>query len=123
METVGTGAGRMDLRLQIGSFRELEFIFRTYDTTTETYSDEDITTKTFSFFLRKYKGSRKKVVNYTNGNGITIPVYYTNRILVRIQGADTEDSEEGEYYFELRREDLDAPKVYGLAYLKFDAVE
>ena len=122
METVGTGTGRFDLKIQIGSFRELEFIFRTYNSTTDVYTDEDISAKTFSFSLRKYKGSRKKIINYTNNNGITVPIYYTNRILVRIQGADTEDLEEGEYYFEIRREDLDAPKVAGLAYLTFDAL-
>lgn len=122
METVGTGTGRFDWKLQIGSFVEKEFIFRTHNSTTDVFTDEDISDKTFSFSLRKYKGSRKKIINYTNNNGITIPIYYTNRILLRIQGADTEDLEEGEYYFEIRREDLDAPKVAGLAYLTFDAL-
>lgn len=121
METVGTGAGELNLKIQIGSVKILTFTFRTYNSTTETYTDEDISTKTFSFFLRKYKGSRKKIFNLTNGNGITVPIYSTNQIEVRISSANTEGEEEGEYYWELRREDLDQPKLFGKAYLSYDA--
>lgn len=121
METVGTGAGELNLKIQIGSVKILTFTFRTYNSVTETYTDEDISTKTFSFFLRKYKGSRKKIFNLTNGNGITVPIYSTNQIEVRISSANTEGEEEGEYYWELRREDLDQPKLFGLAYLSYDA--
>ena len=111
METVGTGAGRVDLKLQIGSAQQLTFVF----------TDEDISGKTFSFALYEYKGSRKKIFNYTNQSGIQVPVYSTDEIRVNILAADVTTIGEGEYYYELRREDLDKPKVYGLAYLSFDA--
>jgi len=123
MESVGPGHGEFKLYLQIGSAQQLTFVFQTYDSATDTYTDEDISGKTFSFCLRKYKGQRrsKVIFCYTNNNGITIPVYYTNQILVSILAADVTEVEEGEYYFELRREDLDKPKCAGLAYLSYDA--
>lgn len=121
METVGTGAGQLNLKIQIGSIWVRTFTFRRYDSTIDTYTDEDISTKTFSFFLRKYKGARVKVFNLTNGNGISVPIYSTNQIEVRVSSANTETLEEGEYYWELRREDLDQPKIFGLAKLTFDA--
>lgn len=123
MEKIGTGAGRLDLYLQIGSARQLTFIFRTYDSATDTYTDEDISGKTFVFLIKKFKGDRKNTVKYTNQSGITIPIYYTNRILVNVLAADVTDVNEGEYYWELRREDLDQPKIFGLCYLNFDAKE
>lgn len=112
MEYVGSGAARLDLKLQIGSFKRLTFVF-----------DEDISTKTFVFTLKKYAGARPNAIKYTNGNGIVIPVYSTDRIEVNIQGAASEDLDEGEYYWELRREDLDSPKVFGECVLSFDATE
>lgn len=112
METVGSGAGRLNLKLQIGSFKLLTFVF-----------DEDISTKTFGFYIKQYKGARINAVKYTNNNGITIPIYSTDRIEVRIQGANTENLQEGQYYWELRREDLDAPKVFGDCYFSFEATE
>lgn len=121
MEQIGTGAGKFNLNLQIGSARQLTFTFRTYNTTTQTYSDDDISGKTFVFFIRKYKGSRKNIVKYTNQSGITVPIYSTNQIRVNILAADVTEVEEGEYYWELRREDLDQPKLYGLCYLTYDA--
>ena len=100
----------MDLYLQIGSARQLTFIF-----------DEDISSKTFVFLIRKYKGARKNIVKYTNQSGITVPIYSTTDIRVNILAADVTEIEEGEYYWELRREDLDQPKVVGLCFFSFDA--
>ena len=121
METLGTGAGRLDLRLQIGSWKDITFVFRTYDSTTDLYTDEDISDKTFVFLIRKYKGARKNLVKYTNVSGITVPIYSINEIRVRILAADVTEVQEGEYYWELRREDLDAPKLFGLCFLTYDA--
>ena len=110
METVGTGAGRLDLELQIGSAQQLTFVFE----------EDDISTKTFSFTIYKYKGSRVRILHYTNQSGIQVPVYSTDEIRVNILAADT-NVEEGQHYWELRREDLDKPKVYGLVNFSFDA--
>lgn len=121
METAGTGAGQLNIKIQIGSVWIRTFTFKRYTASTNTYTDEDISTKTFSFFLKRYKGARVKEFNLTNGNGISVPIYSTNQIEVRVSSANTDSLDEGEYYFELRREDLDQPKIFGLAYLTFDA--
>ena len=121
METLGTGAGALGLRLQIGSAFQIRFLFRTYDSTTETYTDEDISGKTFSFTIWEYKGARKHLLNYTNQSGITVPIYSTNEILVNGLAADVTVTQEGDYYYELRRTDLDQPKVFGQVDLTFDA--
>lgn len=112
METVGSGAARLDLKLQIGSFKRLTIVF-----------DEDISSKTFVFLLKKYAGARTNAIKYTNNNGIVIPIYYTDRIEINIQGAASENLDEGEYYWELRREDLDSPKLFGNCELSFSATE
>lgn len=123
MDKVNVGAGRLDISMQIGSAWSMSVIFRTYDSTTDTYTPEDISTKTFSFFLRKYKGARTKLFNLTNGNGITVPVYSTDEILISVPAANITGVDEGEYYWELRRTDLNKPKMYGLCYLSFEAVK
>lgn len=120
MESLGTGAGQINLYFQIGSWWYKYITFRRYSATTDTYTDEDISTKTFSFFIKKNKGDRTKIFNLTNGNGITIPVYSTNQIRIDVTGAQA-SIEEGEYYWELRRTDLNAPYLTGLAYFTFDA--
>lgn len=120
METIGTGAGQLNLRFQIGSAWYKYVSFRRYDATTDTYTNEDISTKTFSFFLKKFKGDRIKVLNLTNGNGISVPVYSTYEIRIDLTGTQT-SIEQGEYYWELRRTDLDAPYLTGLAYFDYDA--
>lgn len=121
MDKIGIGAGRLDLSMQIGSAWSMSVIFRSYDATAEVYTPEDISTKTFSFFLRKYKGARTKLFNLTNGNGITVPVYSTDEILISVPAANITGVDEGEYYYELRRTDLNKPKLYGICYLSFEA--
>ena len=114
METVGTGAGQINLVFQIGSAWYKYFTFRRYSSTTGLYTDEDISTKTFSFFVKKHNGDRLKMFNLTNSNGITIPVYSTNQIRVDLTGTQT-SIEQGEYYWELRRTDLNQPYLSGVA--------
>lgn len=119
MDKVGTGAGRLDIAMQIGSAWQMTVRFRTYDGTT--YTPEDISTKTFSFTMWKFKGSRKKIVNLTNGNGITVPVYSTDEILISVPAASITGIDEGQYYYELRRTDLNKAKLFGLDYLSYEA--
>lgn len=121
MDVLGNGSGRLDIRMQIGSVWDNNFIFRSYNSVTQVYTPEDISTKTFSFFLRKYKGARTKLFNLTNGNGITVPVYSTDEIRIVVAAALVTGIEEGEYYYELRRTDLNKPKFYGIAYLSYEA--
>lgn len=125
MDKVNVGAGRLDISMQIGSAWSMSVIFREYDSTTDTYTPEDISTKTFSFFLRKYKGARnsQKLFNLTNGNGITVPVYSTDEILLSVPASSITGVEEGQYYWELRRTDLNKPKLYGFCELTYEAVK
>ena len=120
METVGTGAGNINLTFQIGSAWYKYFTFRRLNSTTGIYTNEDISTKTFSFFLKKNKGDRVKIFNLTNLKGITIPVYTTNQIRIDLNGSQT-SIEQGEYYWELRRTDLNQPYLSGLASFVYDS--
>ena len=120
MNTLGTGAGNLNIIFQINSARVLSFVFRRYNSSTEVYTEEDISGKTFAFFLKKNKGDRLKIFNLTLGNGITIPIYSNNELRVSLSASNT-NIEEGEYVWELRRTDLDAPCISGLAYFTFDS--
>ena len=120
METIGTGAGQLIIKMQIGSVWIKDWYFRTLNPTTGVYTDDDLTGATFSFFLNTNKGDRLKVYNLTLGNGIAFITYTSNAIRVTATVAQ-QSIEEGEYYFELRRTDLDRAKVTGLAYLTYDS--
>ena len=120
MESLGTGTGNLNITFQINSVRILNFVFRRYNSATGVYTEEDISGKTFSFFLKKNKGDRKKVFNLTLNNGITIPIYTVNELRVALSASNT-NIEEGEYVWELRRTDLDAPYLSGLAYFTYDS--
>ena len=120
MEKAGTGAGNLNITFQINSIRILTFVFRRYNSTTGIYTNEDISGKTFAFFVKKNKGDRLKMFNLSNSNGITVPVYSTNEIRVAISASNS-NIEEGEYVWELRRTDLDSAYLSGLAYFVFDS--
>lgn len=81
-------------------------------------SGVDITNWQFEFFIKKFPGDRIKTFSLTNNNGITFPVYSTNEILVTVTAAQS-SIEEGEYYWELRRRDIDRPWLNGWAYFSF----
>lgn len=113
MNTLGTGAGRLNIKLQIGSTKVIYV----------TFVDTDISTWTFQFFLKTNIGSRIKIFTLSgNGNGISLPVYSTDTIAISLSAANT-SQEEGEYYFELRRTDLNIPLLNGGAHLSYNAPE
>lgn len=120
METVGLGVGQVNLNIQIGAIWTKHIYFKTYNSVTGIYTDDDISAKTFSFFVKKNKGDRLKIFNLTNGNGISVPVYSLNEIMISISALQT-SIEEGEYYFELRKTDIDKAVLSGLAYFNYDA--
>jgi len=109
MVTLGTGAARLDINFQIGSYRLLSFTFNT-----------DISLWEFEFFLKKNKGDRLKVFSKTLSDGISFPIYSDDSIDVEIDSTDSQ-IEEGQYYYELRRTDTNTPLICGYAYLDFDA--
>jgi len=120
MEELGTGAGQLVIKMQIGAIWQKDFYFRTYNSTTEVYTDDSLTGATFSFFLKKNIGDRLKVFNLTLSNGIAFITYTSNGIRVTASATQT-SIQEGEYYYELRRTDLDKAVLSGKCFLIYDA--
>lgn len=120
MNTIGTGAGKVGLTFQIGSVQYETINF---------FSDDahlvplDVSHWTFEFFIKANEGSRTKIISLTLGasNGITFVTYSDTGILIKITNAQSLLFEEGEYYWELRRTDLDIPLLYGPANFNFRA--
>ena len=119
MESVGLGTGQLNIKIQIGSVWTKDFYFRSYNSLTG-YTDDNLDGATFSLFLKRFKGDRIKTYTLTLGSGISFITYVSNGI--RVTSSVSQNSiEEGEYYWELRRTDLDLAKISGHAYLTYDA--
>lgn len=112
MKTLGTGAGKVNLKLQIGSTKVIYV----------TFVDTDISTWTFQLFVKYNIGDRVKVITLSNGNGISFPVYSTDQIMISFSAVNT-SIQEGEYYWQLHRTDLNIPILNGSAYFSYDAPE
>lgn len=78
----------------------------------------DITGWEFEFFIKKYPGERTKIFSLTNNNGLSFLAYSTNELFVTVTAAQS-NIEEGEYYWELRRRDIDRPWLNGWAYFSY----
>ena len=78
----------------------------------------DITNWQFEFFLKRFPGDRLKILSLTNNNGLEFTVYTTNELFVTITAAQS-SIEEGQYYWELRRRDIDRPWLNGWANFSF----
>lgn len=109
METLGSGAAVLDLLFQIGSYRSILFDFGT-----------DVSSWTFEFYLKKNKGDRLKTLSLTLGSGLSFPVYASDQVQAILTSANA-TIEEGQYYYEFRRTDINIPLVNGFAYFTFDA--
>lgn len=109
METLGTGVGKVDIKFQIGSVRSITFAF----------TNVDISTWTFEFYLKASIGDRLKTLSLTLGAGLSIPIY-SESILASFTAVNT-SIEEGEYYWELRRADANIPLLSGNAYFNYDS--
>jgi len=116
MEELGTGAGQAKLTFQIGSTQYRTFNFFEEDETTPV----DASTWTFEFFIKKFKGDIDKIIDLTLGNGISFVTYSDTGVLITVTGAQA-SIEEGEYYWELRRTDLNIPLLSGVAIFQFNA--
>lgn len=121
MDTLGTGAGQIDIIFQIGSFRTIPITF-----TDSLGVGIDISKWTFEFLIKKNKGdggansnNLNNVFSLTLGNGISF-IVYTDAILLTFSAAQT-NIEEGDYVWELRRTDLNVPLLNGTATFVYDA--
>ncbi len=120
MVTVGNGVGELNVNIQIGAAWTKDFYFYNFDDATQVTTEESLTGATFEFFLKRNIGDRVKTYSLTLGSGISLITYSSNGI--RIVSTLAQNSiEEGEYYCELRRTDLDKAKLSGKAILSFDA--
>jgi len=120
MEVIGNKVAKFDILIQIGAEWTKDIEFYTETTSTGVTAAQSLTGATFSFFLKKNIGDRKKTFNLTLGNGIAIITYTANGIRITATASQT-SIEEGDYYFELRRTDLDKAVAAGKAILSFDA--
>ncbi len=119
MEQIGTGAGKAVIYIQINSIWSKQFFFYDEDAN-GVQTEQSLSGATFEFFLKRNKGDRLKALSLTLGNGISFVTYYSNGIQVSITAAQSR-LEEGEYYCELRRTDLDRAEISCSAWLTFDA--
>lgn len=108
MVTLGTGAARLDINFQIGSYRLINFEFNI-----------DVSLWEFEFFVKKNKGDRLKVFSKTLASGISFPIYSDSSINLEVLSDDSQ-IEEGQYYYELRRSDTNTPLISGYSYFDFD---
>lgn len=120
MEELGTGAGQLLIKMQIGAVWIKDFYFRTFNSTTQVYTDDSLSGATFSFFLKRNIGDRLKTFNLTLGNGIAFITYTSNGIRITASASQT-SIQEGEYYYELRRTDLDKAVLSGKCILTYNA--
>ncbi len=109
MKVLGTGAATVNILFQIGSYRTIIFDFGV-----------DVSLWTFEFILRDNKGSRVKIISLTLGSGLSFPVYLTDQLQATFSAVNS-NIREGEYFWELRRTDLNVPIANGSAFFSFDA--
>jgi hypothetical protein len=105
-------ARSVPLKFRIKRQADKTFIF------TENGIDFDITIFTWEFFIKRYPGDRKKKISLTINNGLSIPMYGSNELVAHFTSAQT-DIEEGEYYWELVRTDVEKTYLNGLAIFSY----
>ena len=102
-------AKEIKLRFRINAWQSKTFSFLE-----DGLNTVDITLWQWEFYIKKFPGDRLKVFSLTNSNGLTFLPYVTNELFVTITAAQS-SIEEGEYYWELRRRDIDRPWLNGWA--------
>lgn len=105
-------ARSIPLKFRIKRQADKTFIF------TENGVDLDITGFTWELFIKRYPGDRKKKISLTLNNGLSIPMYGSNELVARFTSAQT-DIEEGKYYWELVRTDIEKTYLNGLVYFSY----
>lgn len=98
-QSSGNSSGKMELFGQIYRTWDKDFVFDVEDEDGD-ITDEDVTTSTWEFFIKRYKGDPEKLISRTLGSGISFPVYTTNTVAVNISYILC-NVEEGDFYFEL----------------------
>lgn len=121
IESSGNASGKLNLFGQINRAWSKTFVFDTEDED-GTVTDQNVTTSTWEFFIKRYKGDREKTVSLTLGAGLSFPVYTTNSLDVDMTNTQCR-VEEGEYYFELLNLTEMVTKVSGKFFFSYDPHE
>lgn len=87
-------------------------------TITQDSATPNTTGWTWQLFVKRNPGDRLNAINLTLGNGLRYEVY-SDTILVADFSALQTKLEEGEYYYELVRTDIETTWVEGAAYFQF----
>jgi hypothetical protein len=73
---------------------------------------------TWQLFIKRFAGDRLNVINLTLGNGLRYEVYSDTDLIADFSSAQT-NIEEGEYYWELVRTDIERTWIEGKADFEF----
>lgn len=121
LESSGNSSGKLNLYGQINRAWDKEFIFDNEDEDGN-ITDEDVTTDTWEFFIKRFKGDREKTLSLTLGAGISFPIYTTNTVRAAFTATQSQ-VEEGEYYWELYNITETKTKVSGKFFFSYDPHE
>lgn len=121
IQSSGNSSGVLQLFGQIDRAWDKDFVF---DNEAEdgTVTDEDVTTSTWEFFIKRYKGDRENLISLTLSAGISFPVYTTNTLAVSMTNTQCQ-VEEGEFYFELLNLTEMKTRVSGKFFFTYDPHE
>lgn len=87
-------------------------------TITQDSTTPNTTGWTWQLFVKRFAGARQNVINLTLGNGLRYEVY-SDTILVADFSSLQTDLEEGEYYYEIVRTDIETTWIEGAAHFEF----
>ena len=123
IESSGNPSGKMTLYGQIDRTWDQDFAFDIEDENGNV-TDENISTDSWEFFIKAYKGAKEKLISRTSpsSGGISVVVYTTNTLTVHIPNTLMR-VEEGEYYFELLNLTYMKTRVSGKFIFSYDPHE
>jgi len=109
-------ARKVPIKFRINRQANKRFVF------TENGAELDITGWTWEFFIKRYPGDLKKTISLTLNNGLSFTVYETNSLDVFFTALQT-DIQEGQYYWELVRTDIQKTWLNGWAVFSYGPVD
>lgn len=109
-------SGTLPIEMYPDRFHVQDFVF----TVGEEETPWVITSFTWAFVLKKNKGNNTDLLFLTLGNGLSFPIYETNRLRARFEAATLKAIGEGEYFWMLIKTDTNEPILKGECKLTFD---
>lgn len=109
-------SGTLPIEMYPDRFHVQDFVF----TVGEEETPWVITSFTWAFVLKPNKGNNTDLLFLTLGNGLSFPIYETNRLRARFEAATLKAIGEGEYFWMLIKTDTNEPILKGSCKLTFD---